>query len=254
MSTSPTLRAVIVDDEKHCIDTLTWELNTFCPEVEILASFGESLLALEALPGLRPDVLFLDIEMPKLNGFQLLNQLDGLRGHIIFTTAYSEYAVQAFHYNAVDYLLKPIDTDRLKQALAKVSVGAAVARPPGALRLLYDTIDELRRDVLPTRLSLPTADGYELLKIRDIIRCQSDGCYTDLYLKGGRKFTVSRNLKQLERALEAHSFRRVHHSHLVNFKYITRFSRQDGGILEMSDGSEVLVSRSRREALLSLLR
>ena len=248
------LRAAIIDDEQHCIDTLTWELATFCPEVEVVASFGESPAALEALPGLKPDVLFLDIEMPKLNGFQLLSQLEGLNSHIIFTTAYSQYAVKAFHYNAVDYLLKPIDPDRLKQAIAKVPVDEAAARPVGSLRLLYDTIDELRADVLPTRLSLPTSDGYELIKIRDIIRCQSDGCYTDLYLKGARKFTVSRNLKQLEQALEAHSFRRVHHSHLVNFKHITRFSRVDGGIIEMSDGSEVLVSRSRREALLGLLR
>ncbi len=254
MSSPPTLRAAIVDDEQHCIDTLTWELATFCPEVELVGSFGESLTALEALPTLRPDVLFLDIEMPKLNGFQLLSQLEGLQSHIIFTTAYSEYAVKAFHYNAVDYLLKPIDPDRLKQAVAKVPVEGAAARPPGSLRLLYDTIDELRADVLPTRLSLPTSEGYELIKIRDIIRCQSDGCYTDLYLKNDRKFTVSRNLKQLERALEAHSFRRVHHSHLVNFKHIIRFSRTDGGIIEMSDGSEVLVSRSRREALLGLLR
>ncbi len=254
MSTIPTLRAALIDDEQHCLDTLAWELKTFCPEVEVVASFGDSPQALVELPALNPDLLFLDIEMPKLNGFQLLAQLEGLKCHIIFTTAYSEYAVKAFHYNAVDYLLKPIDPDRLKQAVAKVPVGDGAARSPGSLRLLYDTIDELRSDVLPTRLSLPTADGYELVKIRDIIRCQSDGCYTDLFFKAGRKITISRNLKQLEQALEAHSFRRVHHSHLVNFTHITRFSRTDGGIIEMSDGSEVLVSRSRREAVLALLR
>ena len=263
MSQQRKLRAVIVDDETHCITTLAWELETSCPDCEVVASFTDSTEALARLPTLEHDVLFLDIEMPQLNGFELLNRLGPEhRGHLIFTTAYSEYAVKAFKYSAVDYLLKPVDRDDLVSALAKVPQegegGPATQSPTGradggALKVLFDNLDAARHG-LPMRLSLPTSEGWELVELADIIRCRSDGSYTDIYLAGGRKITISRNLKQLEESLPSEEFQRVHHSHLINLKHVRRFVRQDGGVLVMSDDSEVVVARSRKEQVLALLR
>ena len=259
MSTAPPrLRAVIVDDEEHCVKTLAWELEAAEPACDLTASFTDSDVALGALPGLSFDVLFLDIEMPRLNGFELLTRLReqaGVTPHVIFTTAYSEYAVKAFQYSAVDYLLKPVDRDELNKALSRVPSPSLPARPQdgGLLKVLFDNIHEAANG-RPMRLSLPTGDGWTLVNIGNIIRCRSDGSYTDVHLVGGECLTISRNLKQVEESLSSVSFYRVHNSHLVNLTHVQRFVRQDGGTLVMSDGSEVTVSRSRKDEVMNLLR
>lgn len=258
MSQLKPLRAVIVDDEDHCIKTLKWELQACTPACEVVASFTDSTEALGQLPTLEPDILFLDIEMPQLNGFELvrrLNEHKALRAHLIFTTAYSDYAVKAFKFSAVEYLLKPVDREELEGALQKVAAATQATNEQDAasLRLLFDNLDALDRG-RPMRLSLPSTAGYELVHVRDIIRLSSDGSYTNVYLQDGRCITVSRHLKQLEESLPEQIFVRVHHSHLVNFEHVKRYLRQDGGTLVMSDGGEVAVARSRKDHVLSLIR
>ncbi len=260
MPTARPLRAVIVDDEDHCIRTLAWELEASEPPCELVASFTDSPKALEELPALAFDILFLDIEMPRLNGFELLNRLEATRQarpHVIFTTAYSEYAVKAFKYSAVDYLLKPIDRDELNKALARVpspdDANDANPQDPTLLKVLFDNINEAAQG-RPMRLSLPTSEGWELVNIDHIVRCQSDGSYCDIYLTSARKITISRNLKQMEESLSSSTFYRVHNSHLVNLRHVVRFLRQDGGLLVMSDDSEVTVARSRKDEILGLMR
>ena len=253
MSKPSPLRAVIVDDEAHCIKTLRWEIEQYAPTCEVVATFTDPTVALAELPGVKPDVLFLDIEMPKLNGFDLLSRLREQRMHVVFTTAYSEYAVRAFKYSAVDYLLKPVDKDELLAALGKIEGPAEAVKDSASLKVLFDNLDGAREG-RPMRLSLPTSDGWELVSVSDVIRCQSDGSYTDIHIEGGRCIKISRNLKQLDEALGGADFVRVHHSHLVNLAHVRRFLRQDGGVVVMSDGSEVAVARSRKEQLLSLLR
>ena len=252
------LRAVIVDDEEHCIRTLAWELEASDPPCDLTETFTESDVALRELPALTFDILFLDIEMPRLNGFELLTRLHermGTAPYVIFTTAYSEYAVKAFKYSAVDYLLKPVDRDELNKALERVPLPGLPerAQDPGLLKVLFDNIHEAANG-RPMRLSLPTGDGWTLVSIGDIVRCRSDGSYTDVHLTGGEILTISRNLKQVEESLASASFYRVHNSHLINLTHVQRFIRQDGGTLVMSDGSEVTVSRSRKDEVLNLLR
>lgn len=260
MSKDRTLRAVIVDDEDHCVRTLSWELEAAEPACELLASYTDSTTALAQIPELDFDVLFLDIEMPQLNGFQLLTRLREAKyklPFVIFTTAYSDYAIRAFRFSAVDYLLKPVSRDELNDALKRVpstSAGPeASAQDPALLKVLFDNIDNAANG-RAMRLSLPTSDGWELVPIEQIIRCQSDGSYTVVYLHGGAKITVSRNLKQLDESLQSVAFHRVHNSHLINLNHVSRFIRQDGGVLVMSDGSTVAVSRSRRDSVLDLIR
>ena len=252
------LKAVIVDDEDHCVKTLAWELEAAEPPCELLDSYTDATEALRAIPTLHFDLLFLDIEMPRLNGFEFLTRLTAAMPaapHVIFTTAYSEYAVKAFKYSAVDYLLKPVDRDELNKALARVPAtgGSARHQDPGLLKVLFDNMHEAANG-RPMRLSLPTSEGWELVDIAHVIRCRSDGSYTDIHLVGGKVLTISRNLKQVEESLASASFYRVHNSHVVNLTHVTKFIRQDGGMLVMSDGAEVNVSRSRREEVLNLVR
>ena len=251
------LQSVILDDEEHCIRTLAWELEAAEPACALVESFTDPLLALEQVPELGPDLLFLDIEMPRLNGFEFLKRLGPRMSappHVIFTTAYSAYAVKAFKYSAVDYLLKPVDRDELNKALSRVPVSEATrGQDAGLLKVLFDNINEGIHG-RPMRLSLPTAEGWELIDIAEVVRCRSDGSYTDVHLASGKTLTISRNLKQVEESLASASFYRVHNSHLVNLTHVARFVRQDGGTLVMSDGSEVNVSRSRRDEVLNLIR
>ena len=254
----PPLRAVIVDDEEHCVKTLAWELEAAEPRCEVLATFTDSSLAVHQLARLAPDLLFLDIEMPQLNGFELLTRLETLgtrTPNVIFTTAYSDYAVKAFKYSAVDYLLKPVDREELEKALRRVPRDADVSpeSESGGLKVLFDNMASEKHG-RPMRISLPTGEGWELVSIDEIVRCQSDGSYTDIHLATGRTITISRNLKQIEESLSSAPFHRVHHSHLVNFDHVKRFVRQDGGTLIMSDGGEVAVARSRKDEVLALLR
>ena len=253
--TQTPLTAVIVDDESHCVKTLAWELEGYAPGCQLLKSFTDSNEALRELPRLNPDVLFLDIEMPMLNGFDLLNQLTPKPRNLIFTTAYSEYAVRAFEYSAIDYLLKPVDKDDLASALDQIAERPAADPEQDSykLRLLFDNLSASEQG-RPMRLSLPTGEGWELVSIGDIVRCASDGSYTEVILTDGQKLTISRNLKQLEDTLTEQGFYRVHNSHLVNFSHVKRFVRQDGGSLIMSDGSEVSVSRSKKEMVLNMIR
>ena len=258
MAQSPTLRVVIVDDEEHCIKTLAWELKS-CPlPCEVIATFTNSVEAAAEIPKLEPDVLFLDIEMPRLNGFELLAELDDLRDlktHLIFCTAYSEYAVKAFKYSAIDYLLKPIDGEELEKALRKVEDQRSESTDydASALKHLFNQLQQGGQS-RQARLSLPTSQGWELVEIDNIVRCQSDGSYTSVYLTDGTHLTISRNLKQIEDSLPAELFYRVHNSHLVNLDHVRRYLRVDGGSLVMDDGSEVAVARSRKDKVLSLLK
>ncbi len=243
------LTAVIVDDEPHCIETLEWDLKTYAPSCSVMATFVDPRMALAELPVLSPDVLFLDIEMPHLNGFELLDRLQELTSHLIFTTAYSQYAVKAFRHSAVDYLLKPVDGEELARALAKVNVDPERTRDPNALKVLFDqlSLEEGRS----SKLSLPTSDGWELVAIAEIVRCQSDGSYSYIYLADGRRLTISRNLKQLEDPLSAYGFQRVHHRHLVNVARISKVMRN--GCLLLSDGSEIVVSRAKKDQVMRLI-
>ncbi len=245
----PPLTVAIVDDEPHCIETLRWDLRTYAPHCQVVGTYVDPRLALAELPSLRPDVLFLDIEMPHLNGFELLGRLEALTSHLIFTTAYSQYAVKAFRHSAVDYLLKPVDGAELTAALGKVIVDPGRSRDPNALKVLFDQLSLAEGQ--SSKLSLPTSDGWELVSIAEIIHCQSDGSYSYIFLTDGRKLTISRNLKQLEGPLSAYGFQRVHHRHLVNVACIRKVMRN--GALLLSDGSEIAVSRAKKEQVMRLI-
>ncbi|MFN2440326.1 MAG: LytR/AlgR family response regulator transcription factor [Chitinophagaceae bacterium] len=244
------LKAIIVDDEPYCCEVLAAMLEAESPEVKVLAECNNGESALSAIRKYAPDIVFLDVEMPKMNGFQMLEQLPSIHFHLIFTTSYDQYALRAIRFSAIDYLLKPIDREELKKAVEKVEQRIQIPIPQ-QLEILLQKFRQPSESI--NKIALPTIDGLQMIAINTIITCESDDNYTTLFFKSGKKLLVTRSLKDMEEALEQHSFLRVHRSYLVNLNEIEKYIRGEGGYLIMSDGSTVDVSRSRKELLMQKL-
>jgi len=244
------IHSVLVDDEKHCLETLAWQLEKFCPQVSIVAVCESGEQALKVLSERNVDLVFLDIEMPRMNGFELLQRLENVAFDVIFTTAYDMFAVKAFKFSAVDYLLKPIDKDELIQAVSKVRGKKSQALMPEQLDILFQTL--YGRKPSSPKVALPTMSGLEFVTANDIIHCQSEGNYTHIYLEDKSHYLICRTLKETEELLSGHNFFRVHHSHIINLNHIRKYVKGDGGYVIMSDNTSINVSRSRKEELLRL--
>jgi two-component system LytT family response regulator len=250
------LHAVIVDDERHCCETLAILLGRHARRVQVDAHFQDPAKALEHLRERPCDVLFLDIEMPGMNGFQLLEQLDGSRGQVVFTTAYDRFAVKAFKVNAIDYLLKPIQEDELLVALDKVEAQRNGATD--ALPALEERMRQLMRDLQGpvrgnARIAFSTVHGLDLVDTADIICCHSESNYTRVHLTGDKRILVSKTLREVEEQLPTDRFLRVHHSYVANLDHVQKYLRGDGGTLVMDNGMEVKVSRNRKEVVVERL-
>ena len=244
------IKAIIVDVVRYCISVLSRLLQKYCSEVELLASCSSGDEGLKAIQTLHPNLVFLDVEMPRMNGFEMLEQLPTVDFHLIFTTSYDQYALKAIRFSAIDYLLKPIDREELQAAVKKVELH--FQRPMvQQLEILLQKINHPPAAI--NKLALPTMEGLQMVTIESIISCESDSNYTIVLLKNRQKLVVSRTLKDVEEMLEDHSFVRVHHSHLVNLNEIEKYMKGEGGYLVMSDGSSIDVSRSKKETLLKKL-
>lgn len=242
------IKAMIVDDEPYCCEALSILLERYCPQVTIAGSYHSGADALTAIRQERPQLLFLDIEMPRMNGFELLENIKELPLQLIFTTSYDQYAIKAIRFSALDYLLKPIDREELQRSVQKAEQ-----------RLLFP----LQIDMLLLKLNnpahhfhkiaIPTMEGLQMVTVDNILYCASDSNYTVLTLKDHQKVVASRTLKEIEELLEEYSFLRVHHSSLVNLNEISKYVKGEGGYLVMSDNASINVSRSRKESLLKKL-
>ena len=242
------IKAILIDDEVHCIKTLRYEIEQRCPNIEVLASFSDATEGLEGVISEQPDLLFLDVEMPKLNGFELLKRLEERVKRmplVVFTTAYDNFAVDAFKVNAVDYLMKPILGEELIRVMDKVKARLHEEAPEQVTALLENIRDTIGRG--HSRVALPTGEGIEYVPTDSIVYCQSQGSYTRIVRDGASELLISRNLKYISDLLPEDRFLRVHNSYLVAADRIAKFVRQDGGYLVMDNGDNVGVSRSRRE-------
>ncbi len=242
--------AILIDDEVHCLETLSLLLNEFCPEVQVLDQCRSAKKGLEAIEKVKPDLVFLDIEMPAMNGFEMLEQFTEIPFAIIFTTSYDQYAIKAIRFSALDYLLKPIDRDELQAAVHKVT---GRNHPPLArqLELLIHKMNLPASQI--NKVALPTMEGLQMVPVDSIISCEADSNYTIVILKNKQKIVVSRTLKDIEEILEDYSFFRIHHSYLVNINEINKYVKGEGGYVVMSDASTIDVSRSKKEFLLKRL-
>jgi len=244
------LKAIIVDDEPHCCKTLESLLKRYCPEVSIIATCANGADALKAIQALNPNLVFLDVEMPKMNGFEMLEQLPEINFHLIFVTSYDAYALKAIRFSAIDYLLKPVDREELQAAVQKV-VKRVQTPLPEQLKIILEKIQHPAS--ASNKIALPTMEGLQMIAVESIISCEADDNYTKLMLKNNKKIVVSCTLRVIEELLEDHSFIRVHRSFVVNLHEIEKYVKGDGGYLIMSDGSEILISRNKKEELLKKL-
>jgi two-component system LytT family response regulator len=244
------IKAIIVDDEPYCCDALELLLEKYCPEVKVAETCHSGELALAAIKTLNPQIVFLDIEMPKMSGFEMLEKLPEINFDLIFTTSYDQYAIKAIRFSALDYLLKPVDREELQQAVQKV-VSRSKDQVPQQLKILLQKISQ--PTVKVQRIALPTMEGLQLIPIDSIVSCSSSSNYTIFHLKDKQKITVSRTLKETEEMLEEHSFIRVHNSFVVNLNEISKYVKGEGGYLVMSDSTTIDVSRSKKEVLFQKL-
>lgn len=246
------IRGIIVEDERHSRETLRGMLDRYCRNVEIIAEANSYRSGLEAVREHKPDVVFLDIQMPDGSGFRMLEELDKIDFEIIFTTAFDEFAIKAIKYSALDYLLKPIDPEELVNATRKVESKLSTQEVNQNIQVLLDNIKS--RDTESHKIVLSTSEKIHVIETDQIIRCESDNYYTNFFLADGKKILVSKTLKENEELLSDHNFIRPHKSHLVNVKFIKGFLRSDGGYIEMTDGSKIPVSRRKREKIIEVIK
>lgn len=245
------LNALLIDDEPACLDSLEKDLAQYCPSINVLGKCASAKEGLQAIKKHNPDLVFLDIEMPWMNGFELLETLENITFEVVFITAYDQYALRAFRISAADYLLKPVDKDDLIAAVQKVM------ERKGRL-LTREHFDLLVQNLQPQpggvrRIGLPTRDGYDIVPVADVIYCEADGNYSHIYLAGGKKMFVTRSMKDLENTLEEHAFCRIHHAFLVNINHCLHYQRGDGGSVSLTGGATLPVSRAKKEEFLEKL-
>lgn len=246
------LKTLIIEDEEKSRDVLLKIIEKNCPELVITGMASNVAEGVEKIKNLQPDLVFLDITMPDGSGFDVLEQVQGYKFDLIFATASNHHAVRAFKYSACDYLLKPIDAEELKAAVARIMQRKSQVPDMQNLNFL---IQQLKRaDDNYQKITLPTGNAYEIINLKDIIRCEADGSYTNFFLADKRKLMVSASLKHYEELLPENDFIRVHHHNLINMSHVLRFLKEDGGYAVMSDGSKIEISRRKKDQFMERLK
>lgn len=245
------IKSIIVDDEEGGRISLNNQLKENCPEVEVLALCDTLSTAIANIKKYKPDVVFLDIQLRNEIGFDLLKKIDKIDFEVVFVTAYDKYAIKAFRFSAIDYLLKPVDPEELKKAVKKVENKHSDKH---SYRQFENFLHNQQLTNLGAKkIALPTTDGLVFIEVRDIIRCDADDNYTMFFFKNGKKFMVARTIKDFEELLDDFGFFRIHQSHLVNLNEVKQFVRDEGGYVIMTDESKIPVSRRKKDELLNHL-
>jgi two-component system LytT family response regulator len=245
------LKAIIVEDEKRSRETLSGLLKLYCKDVDVIAEADGMHAGIAAIKKYGPDVVFLDIQMPDGSGFKLLESLEEIDFSIIFTTAFDQFAIKAIKFSAIDYLLKPIFPDDLVAAVKKAEERQKDRNTSKSVEVLLENIKKPESE--SPNIVLATSDRINVVKVKDILRCESDNYYTLFCFTDGKTLLVSKTLKENEELLKDYNFIRPHKSHLVNVMYIKSFNKHDGGYIVMTDGSKVPVSRRKREKIVDII-
>ena len=244
------IRALIIDDEENSRVALSNLLEKHCLDIEVLGMGDSAKAGLELIKKHYPDIVFLDIEMPKGTGFDMLDQIENIDFDVIFTTAYDQYAIKAIKFCALDYLLKPIDVDELIEAVNRVDKKIAKQNKGKKFELFVQYMKDIKTTM--NQIALPTSDGLNFVEVNEIIRCEASEYYTYTFMNNETKILVSKTLKDFDELLTDYNFFRVHQSHLINLNYIRKYIRDSGGVIVMDDGIEIPVSRRKKEGFLKI--
>jgi len=249
------IQAIILDDEEIALKALEEKLGKYCPDVQVLKIFSNPKVALEELEDLKPDLIFLDIEMPRINGFNFLKKAGRLEFEVIFTTAYSQYAIEALRLSALDFLLKPIDPKELVNSITRLKEKLGnKSKVEGQFEEQINLYSQYQQPAVQIgKIALPVLSGLEFIDISEIIRIQGENVYSVFYLTGGKTFVASLTLKETDAMLNRAGFYRVHKSFIINLKHIVRYIKGEGGVVIMSDGAEVEISRRNKADFLKTI-
>lgn len=242
---------LLIDDELNSLEILEFELKKFTNEIHVIGKCSDSRKAKSQIEALNPDIVFLDIEMPWVSGFELLDSLEEINFHLIFVTAYDHFAVKAFEYFTIDYLLKPVSKNALERALLKISKTENTS-PNNDFTKLIDVIKQQQKEV--KKIALPIKNGYQFYNHSDIIRCEADSNYTKVFILNEKPILVSKSLKVVSDMLYGSNFFRPHQSHLINIIHMKKFEKSDGGVILMIDNEAIPISRHKKVAFLELVK
>jgi two-component system LytT family response regulator len=245
------LKAVLVDDDENSLSSLCEKLKKHCPMIEIATICDSAAKGIEAIDTLHPDIVFLDIEMPVMNGFLMLQQLIYKNFELIFTTAYDHYAIKAIRFSALDYLVKPIEIQDLKNAVIKAEEKRNHNIPNPQLELLLEHLHPQRKEI--ARIAIPTTDGLQFIAITDIVYLEASVNYTHFFLTSSKKYIVSKTLKDFEEVLPLDIFIRIHHSYLINKNRVEKYIRGEGGQVVMTNGTILDVSKRKKADFLKAI-
>lgn len=245
------LTAILIDDESNSRNALHRKLATNCPEISIVAECENGEQGIAAIEKLKPDIVFLDVEMPRMNGFVMLQQLRERNFELIFTTAYDQYAIQAIRFSALDYLVKPIDIGSLKEAVKKARERRQKEIPNQRIEtLLYNLVQEKNQQ---SRIAIPSQDAIQFIQLEDILYLEAESNYTSIHLKDEARILVAKTLKDFEDLLPPIHFFRIHHSFIINKNHMRKYLKGDGGQVLMSNGKTIDVSRRKKEEFLRII-
>jgi two-component system LytT family response regulator len=242
------IKTMIIDDEPDAVNFIHSIIREYCPSLEVIGTANNAMEGISSIREKSPDLVLLDVEMPHGSGFDLLAQFPEKTFDVIFITAFNHYAIRAIKFSAVDYILKPININEFIQAIEKVADKRTHSQEPNRN---IETLLENLASPMPARLAIPTSEGMEYINTREIIRIEAERSYCWFYLIGKRKMLVSRNLKEYQDLLNDRSFFRSHNSHLVNLEFVKKYIKADGGSIVMEDGSQVPISRTRKDLFLT---
>jgi two-component system, LytTR family, response regulator len=243
------LLTVIIDDETDAVDFISSIINEYCPDLQVSGKAHNVSDGVKVIREINPELVFLDVEMPNGTGFDLLTHFPDRNFEVVFITAFNHYAIKAIKYSAVDYILKPININEFIESINRVIHKLRTEKIMG-----HENIEALLENIRtshPTRLVIPTTDGREYLNPNDIVRIEADRSYSWFFINGKRKILVSKHLKEFQELLNDRNFFRPHNSHLINLDYVKKFVRHDGGYIEMTDGSQIPISRNRKDLFLA---
>ncbi len=244
------LTAIVIDDEVNGRIALKQKLHDYCPTVKVIAEAENGLDGMDMIQKFQPQLVFLDIEMPGMDGFEMLINIPDKKFHLVFTTAYDQYAIKAIKYAAFDYLLKPIDIDELKETIERLEH----APVPEITGKKLETLEQnLLTKPFLNKIAVPTQEGLLFFDINHIIRLEAQSNYTFIYFDDQPKMMASRTLKEFEEILPLDTFFRIHNSHIINLLFIKKYIRGDGGQVEMKNGDHILVSRRKKDEFLKII-
>lgn len=244
------LKTILIDDELPSLQNLEQKLNEFCPDIEVIAVEQKPEEAVRLIELYRPDVIFLDIEMPRINGFKLLEEIKEIDFDIVFTTAYNHYAIDAIRISAFDYLVKPIAVRDLQSCVDRL-IRSQHKQTPEKLDVLRQSLSDSRSQ--NDKITIVTNEGVDFYEISQILRIESSSNYSKIYFRDGKSILVTKLLKDFEEILTPYRFYRIHNSHLINLSYIKKYLRGDGGQVIMQNDEIIDVARRKKEEFLKLI-